>query len=142
MVGTLKDLYPLMGWKQKMAVLGTRSLPGHVEEIHQAVATDDPGRLRDQAHQLKGVAANLGAAELAAVCERLERAGRDGDLDAAIEPLSELRPRTREMLAAVAAILDDLDPARTAVRNPAAQPGGRGKGGTDDGARAGRPGPG
>ena len=79
--------------------------PGHVEEIVQAVAVDDAGRLLEQAHQLKGVAANLGARDLAAVCERLERAARDHDLDAAVAPLAELRPRTREMLAAVDDIL-------------------------------------
>ncbi|MCU7722438.1 PAS domain S-box protein [Actinoplanes sp. KI2] len=116
--------------------------PGHVEEIHQAVAMDDPARLRDQAHQLKGVAANLGARELAAVCERLEQAARDSDLDAAIEPLAELRPRTREMLAAVEEILSGLDPARTAESDPAAPPGGRGTGATSDGDRVVRPGPG
>ena len=97
--------------------------PGHVEEIHQAVATDDLTRLRDQAHQFKGVAANLGAEELASVCERLERAARDEDLEAAIEPLAELRPRTREMLAAVEKILTGLDPARTGSGGPAAPPG-------------------
>ncbi|MFF5296154.1 PAS domain-containing hybrid sensor histidine kinase/response regulator [Paractinoplanes globisporus] len=83
--------------------------PGHVEEIHQAVAADDADRLREQAHQLKGVAANLGVPDLAAVCERLEQVARDGDLDAAIEPLSRLRPRTREMLAAIDAILAGLE---------------------------------
>jgi CheY-like chemotaxis protein/HPt (histidine-containing phosphotransfer) domain-containing protein len=114
-------------------------VPGHVEEIHQAVAMDDPDRLRDQAHQLKGVAANLGAQQLASVCERLEQAARGPDLDAAIEPLAELRPRSREMLAAVDAILTGMDPARTAR---AAQPGGRGKGATNDGDRVVRRGPG
>ncbi|WP_433384552.1 PAS domain S-box protein [Actinoplanes sp. CA-142083] len=81
--------------------------PGHVEQIHQAVALDDAERLRQQAHQLKGVAANLGAQDLAEVCERLEQAARDGDLDAAIEPLSQLRPQAQAMLAAVDAILAD-----------------------------------
>ncbi|MFI5892056.1 PAS domain S-box protein [Actinoplanes sp. NPDC051513] len=85
--------------------------PGHVEQIHQAVALDDAGGLREQAHQLKGVAANLGAEDLAEVCERLEQAARDRDLDAAIEPLSQLRPRTRVMLAAVDAILADQEAA-------------------------------
>jgi len=116
--------------------------PGYVEEIHQAVATDDPTRLRDSAHQLKGVAANLGAQELAAVCERLERAARDEHLDAAIEPLAELRPRTRELLAAVEQILTGLDPDRAAAGGLAAQPGGRGKGATGDGDRGARRGPG
>ncbi|GIF22169.1 PAS domain S-box-containing protein [Actinoplanes tereljensis] len=82
--------------------------PGHVEEIVQAVAMDDVDRLREEAHQLKGVAANLGAQDLADVCDRLERAARDDDLDSAIEPLAELRPRTREMLAAIEAILGAL----------------------------------
>jgi CheY-like chemotaxis protein/HPt (histidine-containing phosphotransfer) domain-containing protein len=82
--------------------------PGHVEEIVQAVALDDAERLREQAHQLKGVAANLGARELAEVCSRLEAAASAGDLEAAVEPLAMLRPRTREMLAAIEVILGDL----------------------------------
>ncbi|GAA0552350.1 hypothetical protein GCM10010172_38420 [Paractinoplanes ferrugineus] len=92
--------------------------PGHVEEIIQAVAMDDPDRLRDQAHQLKGVAANLGARDLADVCGRLEQAARDGALDAAVEPLAELRPRTREMLAAIDEILAG-QPAVTGTRTTA-----------------------
>ncbi|WP_433291011.1 PAS domain S-box protein [Actinoplanes sp. CA-030573] len=82
--------------------------PGHVEQISQAVAMDDADRLREEAHQLKGVAANLGVRDLAALCERLEDAARAGDMDAAVEPLSELGPRTREMLAAVDTILGGL----------------------------------
>jgi CheY-like chemotaxis protein len=89
--------------------------PGHVEAIVQAVAVDDPVRLREQAHQLKGVAANLGAGDLAGVCERLEAAGLDNDLDAAVEPLAELRPRTREMLDAVDDVLTGLDRDQAAV---------------------------
>jgi CheY-like chemotaxis protein/HPt (histidine-containing phosphotransfer) domain-containing protein len=78
--------------------------PGHVEQIMQAVALEDPARLRAEAHQLKGVAANLGARDLAELCETLERV----DLSAVIEPLAELRPRTREMLDAVDEILAGL----------------------------------
>jgi CheY-like chemotaxis protein/HPt (histidine-containing phosphotransfer) domain-containing protein len=100
--------------------------PGHVEEIVQAVALDDAERLREQAHQLKGVAANLGAAGLADTCDRLERVGRDGTLAEVVEPLAELRPRAREMLAAVDAILAGLDAA----------------GRPEPGAAAGRPKPG
>ncbi|GAA2632288.1 PAS domain-containing hybrid sensor histidine kinase/response regulator [Paractinoplanes durhamensis] len=91
------------------------STPGHVEQIAQAVATDDADRLHEQAHQLKGVAANLGARDLAAVCDRLERVARAGDLDAAVEPLSELRPRTREMLAAIDSILAETAADQAAV---------------------------
>jgi PAS domain S-box-containing protein len=94
--------------------------PGHVEEIVQAVAMEDADRLREQAHQLKGVAANLGVRDLAEVCERLERAARDGDLEAAVAPLAELRPRTREMLAAIDAILAG-QPAVTGTRTTASK---------------------
>jgi hypothetical protein len=59
------------------------------------------------------VAANLGARDLAELCEALERVGRDGDLAAAIEPLASLRPRTRELLDAVDAILAGLRSAVT-----------------------------
>lgn len=102
--------------------------PGHVEQIHQAMALDDADRLREEAHQLKGVAANLGVRDLADVCDRLEQAARDGDLEAAIEPLAQLRPCTRSMLAAIDAILtDQAGPAATAAASGArpAAPGSR-----------------
>jgi PAS domain S-box-containing protein len=83
--------------------------PGHVEAIMQAIATDDAVRLREQAHQLKGVAANLGARDLADLCGRLEEHGRDGDVEAAVETVAELRPRSRELLAAVGDLLSELD---------------------------------
>jgi PAS domain S-box-containing protein len=79
--------------------------PGHLEEIFQALAMEDAETLRQQAHQLKGVAANLGVRSLADACDRVERVARDGDMDAAVEAVTELRPRTREMLEAVDAIL-------------------------------------
>lgn len=38
----------------------------------------DAARVREQAHSLKGAAANIGARDLAACCERLEAAARQG----------------------------------------------------------------
>jgi PAS domain S-box-containing protein len=83
--------------------------PGHVEAIVQAVATDDAVRLREQAHQFKGVAANLGARDLAELCDRLESHGRHGEVEAAVEALAELRPRARELLSAIGELTSELD---------------------------------
>ncbi|MEQ8483506.1 MAG: Hpt domain-containing protein [Pseudomonadales bacterium] len=45
-------------------------------------AAGDLAELRSQAHSLKGAAANLGVAGLAAACQGLESAARHGDADA------------------------------------------------------------
>lgn len=58
--GTLKDQYPLMGWKQKMAVLGVAELPGHVgrlQDLHAAIkGTPD---WRDAKHLREAVKVTL-----------------------------------------------------------------------------------
>ena len=54
-----------------------------IEVIGEAVAQADIERVRRQAHGLKGACINLGANDLAEVCERIEAAGRAGDCAAA-----------------------------------------------------------
>ena len=95
----------------------TADAPHHLEAIFQSLALDDLDTLRQQAHKLKGVAANLGAVDLAEVCDRAERAARAGDLDAAVRAAADLRGATQQMLAAVAAIS-----ARLAQESVAARP--------------------
>lgn len=60
------------------------SLPKCVADIVGAARRGDESELRRAAHLLKGSAATLGAPRLRSACQRLERAGRDGD--PAIEP--------------------------------------------------------
>ena len=61
-----------------------------------AVATDDPPRLTELAHQLKGAARSAGAARLGELAEALEKSGRPNDLAALQEEwrkvMAELSP--------------------------------------------------
>lgn len=67
-------------------------IPVHLENISQALALDDASALRNEAHQLRGIMANIGAADAATACARLENQGRVGDLNAAVEALATLHP--------------------------------------------------
>ena len=68
-------------------------IPEHLDRIAAALAFDDAATLRSEAHQLKGILANLGAVAATEACGRLEDAGRTGDLDAAVAALTLARPQ-------------------------------------------------
>ncbi|MGK5682852.1 PAS domain S-box protein [Actinoplanes sp. URMC 104] len=85
-------------------------IPGHVERVSQALALDDAPALRDEAHQLKGIMANIGARDAADACGRLEDDARRADLDAAVEALAALRPELDAVREAADAILRDGQP--------------------------------
>jgi len=57
------------------------SVPDRVTAITGALKRRSDKDTSDEAHALKGAAANFGAIRLAAICSAVERAGRDGDLD-------------------------------------------------------------
>ncbi|MBI2863331.1 MAG: response regulator [Chloroflexi bacterium] len=59
-------------------------------EIRSAVAAGDPHRLRESAHGLKGMSANLGAKAMASLSFDLEKLGREGSLQGAAELLAQL----------------------------------------------------
>lgn len=59
-----------------------------LQSLAQAVAEDDPEGQRRAAHGLKGAAANLGARQLAALCQELEQRGRAGTTEGARELLA------------------------------------------------------
>ncbi|WP_328467804.1 PAS domain S-box protein [Actinoplanes sp. NBC_00393] len=67
-------------------------IPEHLDRIIHALAFDDADALRNEAHQLKGIMANLGAGAATDACGRLETDARAGDLDAAVASLAHARP--------------------------------------------------
>ncbi|WP_229074152.1 PAS domain S-box protein [Actinoplanes sp. DH11] len=85
------------------ALLGTlaRKIPEHMERIVQALAFDDVIELRNEAHQLKGIMANLGTGVATLACGRLEDDARNEDLDAAVASLAHARPQVALVRAAV-----------------------------------------
>ena len=68
-----------------------RSLPEHLTELDQALATRDGARLGGVAHSLKGALLNLAAAPAAELARQLEEVGRRGDFDAAAATLVRFR---------------------------------------------------
>ncbi|GGN05953.1 PAS domain S-box-containing protein [Actinoplanes campanulatus] len=70
-------------------------IPEHLDRIEQALAFDDAGAIRTEAHQLMGVLANLGAGPATTACGRIESAARAGDLDAAVAAFTAARPLIR-----------------------------------------------
>jgi HPt (histidine-containing phosphotransfer) domain-containing protein len=63
-----------------LAEVFAASLPGRVAAIRAAVQDTDGEQLSVSAHALRGSAANMGGARVAAACARLEDAGRAGQL--------------------------------------------------------------
>jgi histidine phosphotransfer protein HptB len=54
-----------------------------IDAIDAALAAADAERVRRYAHSMRGACVNLGANDLAALCERVEASGRAGDCGAA-----------------------------------------------------------
>jgi len=61
-----------------------------IEAIVRAASQNDPDGLRLQAHSLKGACSNLGAIDLAALCERIEAFARQHDCVMAQSLIAEL----------------------------------------------------
>jgi HPt (histidine-containing phosphotransfer) domain-containing protein len=65
----LVDLFLSQSWSQ-------------IGEMKAALAAGDAASIRHQAHSLKGAAAGLGAGALSFQAARLEKAGKEGNLEA------------------------------------------------------------
>ena len=68
-----------------LAEIFVKDGPPRLAAVREAVEEGDPAKTAWEAHALKGSAANLGAVELARLCEELERLGENGRLDGAAE---------------------------------------------------------
>lgn len=64
--------------------------PDNAAAIHAALAERDASRLAQAAHLLKGSAENIGAAAVGRLCAELEEAGRNEDLDSALQAAGRL----------------------------------------------------
>jgi HPt (histidine-containing phosphotransfer) domain-containing protein len=67
----------------------------------------DPAAIAKQAHFLKSMALSAGAARVAGHCERIEAAGKAGDLVGALGLLNQLRGPLDEVCAAMKQQLED-----------------------------------
>ena len=60
---------------------------GHIRE---ALAANDPARLRDRVHALKGCSINLGAVGIGSLCEKIEELGCAGEMSEAAAVIDQL----------------------------------------------------
>ena len=74
-----------------------------VTAIEQAVISGDPQHLAEAAHGLKGICANVGANNLAALCLELEHVGRSGSIECTKEKFSTLQSEFERVLVRVSA---------------------------------------
>ena len=74
--------------------------PALFEMIRRAVMANDPQTLQRAAHNLKGLAVTLSAADVAATASRLEHMGASNALGEAAATVGELESRLNELEAA------------------------------------------
>jgi len=74
-----------------------RANEGDAARLRQAVADGDPAQVKRLAHLIKGACSMIGALRLANVCERIERASRDGDWKTIMDSMVEFQQELAEL---------------------------------------------
>jgi HPt (histidine-containing phosphotransfer) domain-containing protein len=91
------------------------SLPGKLADLAQSLHQRDVPRLASTAHTLKGMCQNIGATDLADLCDELPGHARGGrDREAALA-LTRIEAAGREVLAVAAQLLSQASAPRAAV---------------------------
>jgi len=88
----LKQLEEDYGKEMALKIVGMfiPDAAARIAQIDRAITQEDFRALEESAHSLKGGAANIGAKEMAELCERLETQGELGDLGDAPEVMKKL----------------------------------------------------
>ena len=90
-----EDLLERIGGNEELAQRIIRrfleGMPGQLEALAEAVNAGDGAAVRNEAHAIKGAAANVGGQLIRQFASKLEQLGKDGDLDSAAEVLRELQ---------------------------------------------------
>jgi two-component system sensor histidine kinase/response regulator len=83
---------------KQLAHLFLQNLPKALDDIESAVAAGDARALERSAHRLKGAASLISADALAEAANKLERMGRNNELDRLQEVAMELKARAPELV--------------------------------------------
>jgi signal transduction histidine kinase/HPt (histidine-containing phosphotransfer) domain-containing protein/FixJ family two-component response regulator len=78
-----------------------KELPKLLEGLQTLCMGDDNGAIRRQAHTMSGMAANISTPQLRKICQKIETAAKDGDLESARNMLPELERTVQMTLAAI-----------------------------------------
>jgi len=89
--------------QREMVALFREEVPRWSAELTTALAHGDAALLQETAHAAKGAAAQFGGVAVAATARRLEKIGREHDLERAPIVLRELEEEFGRFLAALAA---------------------------------------
>jgi signal transduction histidine kinase/HPt (histidine-containing phosphotransfer) domain-containing protein/BarA-like signal transduction histidine kinase len=89
---------------QELIDLYHQTAPQQLHQIRQAMA--DPTQLAFQAHSLKSTSMSLGARKVVALCQRIERAARAGQLDPVPGLVTELESALQNTLRELACLRD------------------------------------
>ncbi len=82
---------------RRISELFLESCPVRLREVEEALMSGDAEGARYAAHGLKGSAANIAAERARRLAEELERAAREGRLEAALPTLEELKDELRRV---------------------------------------------
>lgn len=86
---------------QEMIKIFLRDIPRKITEITKCIEENDPAKLVECGHYLKGCCANIGALAMATLCLQLESIGKAGTVDGAAGVTSDLEKtydRTKSLL--------------------------------------------
>ncbi|MEV6347298.1 Hpt domain-containing protein [Actinoplanes sp. NPDC051851] len=83
--------------------------PDAVDRLAALLGDGDRDEIRDQAHGMKGSAANIGADALAALCGAIEDQARIGDVTNPAASLEEVRAEAAGAMRAVGALADEYE---------------------------------
>ena len=75
-----------------------RDMPIQIEKLASAVASLDAVQAEQQAHRIKGAAANMSAEALRETASQMEQAGKAGDFDVLKSHIPVLRGRFVELV--------------------------------------------
>lgn len=88
---TIEELKDLMGDDYSLLVdMFVKDSAARILDIKDAILSGDPENVRRSAHGFKGSASNMGALNLAKLCNSLEELGRSGELSNAKQLASDI----------------------------------------------------
>ncbi|WP_319544138.1 Hpt domain-containing protein [uncultured Pseudodesulfovibrio sp.] len=93
---SMKDKRPFL---KRMFTVFISQEPKRIQEIKDALQSQDVEKLRHLAHSLKGGAATIGVDRVRECCLRLENASKAQDMEAAVEHLDSLEKEMRKAYA-------------------------------------------
>jgi signal transduction histidine kinase/DNA-binding response OmpR family regulator len=86
---------------KKVMGMFLNDMPGHIEQLKKAIEEDNFLDAESQSHQIKGVAANVGAMALSVLAFKVEQAIKTGELEILSQTLLELESNFTLLIAAM-----------------------------------------